>query len=114
MKAVVQGYVTEPGLLLIPQLRQQLSEAKSRVQEGEEVGLQAEPSEPAPLEVGVGETTRGEALTRNHVPCPVSPSLTTWKTAHDSAQGCHSCVVSHPVLGGSQPSTPPLTMYAFP
>ncbi|NXO71632.1 RRBP1 protein, partial [Phainopepla nitens] len=34
-------------------VRQQLSEAKSHVQEGEVVGLQAEPSEPAPLEAGL-------------------------------------------------------------
>ncbi|NXL82447.1 RRBP1 protein, partial [Leptocoma aspasia] len=39
------------GLLLVPRVRQQLSEAKSHIQEGEVVGLQAEPSEPAPFEL---------------------------------------------------------------
>ncbi|KAI1240475.1 Ribosome-binding protein 1 [Lamprotornis superbus] len=48
-------------------LRQQLSEAKSHVQEGEEVGLQAEPSEPAPLEIGVLKTQleQNETLAEN-------------------------------------------------
>lgn len=48
---MAQGCVTEPGLLLIPQVRQQLSEAESHVQEGGVVGLPSEPSEAAPLEV---------------------------------------------------------------
>lgn len=97
VKAVAQGCVTEPGLLLIPHVRQQLSEAKSHIQEGEVVALPAELSEPSPLEVRGGEPIPGKALNLNHVPCPVSPSLTAWRTAHDPSQGCHSCVGEEPV-----------------
>lgn len=106
VKAVAQGCVTEPGLLLIPQVRQQLSEGKSHVQEGEVVGLPAEPSEPAPLEVWGGETTPGKALTLKHVLCHhLSPHGELHMTLLRAVTA---------VLGGSQPSTPPLTMYPVP
>lgn len=79
---------------------------KSHVQDGEVVGLQADPSEPAPLEVRVVRPLPVEALTLNRVPCPVSPSLTAWRTARGFAQGCHGCVVSHPVCWGESSPLP--------
>lgn len=82
---------------------------KSRVRDGEVVGLQADPSEPAPLEVRVVRPLPVEALTLNRVPCPVSPSLTAWRTARGFAQGCRGRVVSRPVCGGrgGKPAPPP-------
>lgn len=79
---------------------------KSHVQDGEVVGLQADPSEPAPLEVRVVRPLPVEALTLNHVPRPVSPSLTAWRTARGFAQGCRGCVVSRPVCWGE--ASPPI------
>lgn len=72
------------------------------------MGLQADPSEPAPLEVRVVRPLPVEALTLNRVPCPVSPSLTAWRTARGFAQGCRGRVVSRPVCcgGGGKPATP--------
>lgn len=51
---------------------------KNCVQDGEVVGLQADPSNPVPLDVRVVRQLPVEALTLNCVPCPASPSLTTW------------------------------------
>lgn len=51
---------------------------KNCVQDGEVVGLQADPSNPVPLEVRVVRQLPVEALTLNCVLCPASPSLTTW------------------------------------
>lgn len=76
---------------------------KSHVQDGEVVGLQADPNEPAPLEVRVVRPLPVEALTLNHVPCPVSPSLTAWRAACGFAQGCR---VSCPVCWGE--ASPPV------
>lgn len=78
------------------------------------MGLQADPSEPAPLEVRVVRPLPVEALTLNHVPCPVSPSLTAWRTARGFAQGCRGCVVSRPVCW--REASPPVlsTMHPIP
>lgn len=80
---------------------------KSHVQDGEVVGLQADPSKPVPFEVRAVRLLPMEVLTLNYVPCPISLSLTAWRTTCGFAQGFHGCVVSHPVCwGGSQPSVP--------
>lgn len=52
VKAVAQECVTEPGLLFLPQARQQLSEVKSHVQEGEQWGYKLSQVSLHPLRSG--------------------------------------------------------------
>lgn len=80
------------------QVRQQLSEMKSHVQDGV-VGLRADSGEPAPLEVRVVRP-----LTLNHIPCPVSPSLTAWRTARGFA--VVAAVLSPVLCAGGKPAPP--------
>lgn len=61
------------------------------------MGLQADPSEPVPLEVRVVRPLPVEVLTAN---LSLVLPLTAWRTARGFAQGCHGCVVSHPVCWG--------------
>jgi len=80
---------------------------KSHVQDGEVVGLQADPSEPAPLEVRVVRLLPMEVLTPNHVPCPVSPSLNCMENCTWLCSGLSwLCRLPSCVLGGSQPPHP--------
>lgn len=78
---------------------------KSHVQDGV-VGLRADSSEPAPLRVRVVRP-----LTLNHVPCPVSPSLTAWRTARGFA--VVAAVLSPVLCAGGKPAPLPFNHVSY-